>query len=183
MATVDSAGTIGGVGSGILDREHTIAKAGFNRWLVPPAALCIHLCIGMDYVFSVLWLPLSSAIGITQNKAWPGMSLGQELFTTTCDWKVASLGWMYTLFFVLLGVSAAIWGGWLERVGPRKAGVVAAICWGGGPPIGAFRAYGDPLSILWPRSRGMGGPGLGPRHLSPVSTRGQRTPRPPRHGA
>ncbi len=60
------------------------------------------------------------------------MSLLQELFTTSCDWRVASVGWMYTLFFVLLGVSAAIWGGWLERSGPRKAGFVAALCWGGG---------------------------------------------------
>ena len=112
--------------SGFLDRERTIAKAGFNRWLVPPAALCIHLCIGMAYGFSVFWLPLSRSIGITQSKACPDISLWQELFTTTCDWKVASLGWMYTLFFVLLGVSAAIWGGWLERAGPRKAGFVAA---------------------------------------------------------
>src|SRR5712671_394455 len=132
MATVDSAGTIGGVGSGILDREHTIAKAGFNRWLVPPAALCIHLCIGMAYGFSVFWLPLSRSIGITQSKACADASLLNELFTTTCDWHVASMGWMYTLFFLVLGVSAALWGGWLERAGPRKAGVVAALCWAGG---------------------------------------------------
>ena len=65
MATVESAGTMVGDSAGIFDREHTIAKAGFNRWLVPPAALCIHLCIGMAYGFSVFWLPLSKAIGIT----------------------------------------------------------------------------------------------------------------------
>ena len=138
MATVEGARSIVGTGEGILDREHTIAKAGFNRWLVPPAALCIHLCIGMAYGFSVFWLPLSRSIGLTAPKACPDMSLWDELFTTTCDWKVASMGWMYTLFFVLLGVSAAIWGGWLERAGPRKAGFVAAICWGGGLLIGAF---------------------------------------------
>ena len=74
----------------------------------------------------MFWLPLSRAIGLTAPKACPDISLLQELFTTTCDWKIASLGWMYTLFFVVLGVSAAIWGGWLERAGPRKAGVVAA---------------------------------------------------------
>src|SRR6204780_647818 len=150
MATIENAGTISRGGEGILDREHTIAKAGFNRWLVPPAALCIHLCIGMAYGFSVFWLPLSRAIGLTASKSCPDMSLMQELFTTTCDWKVASLGWMFTLFFVALGVSAAIWGGWLERVGPRKAGFVAALCWGGGLIIGAF--------------------GLGLRYISPVST-------------
>ena len=90
----------GAAGAGILDKEQTIAKAGFNRWLVPPAALCIHLCIGMAYGFSVFWLPLSRAIGLTAPKACPDISLWSELFTTTCDWKVASLGWMYTLFFV-----------------------------------------------------------------------------------
>jgi len=127
MATIEQAGALTGARGGILDKEHTIATAGFNRWLVPPAALCIHLCIGMAYGFSVFWLPLSRALGLTASKTCPDMTLVQELFTTTCDWKVASLGWMYTLFFVLLGVSAAIWGGWLERAGPRKAGVVAAL--------------------------------------------------------
>ena len=93
-----------GGGGGILDKERTIATAGFNRWLVPPAALCIHLCIGMAYGFSVFWLPLSRAVGPTAPKACADMSLLQELVTTTCDWRVASMGWMFTLFFVLLGV-------------------------------------------------------------------------------
>jgi len=170
MATADTAGTMTGNGSGILDREHTIAKAGFNRWLVPPAALCIHLCIGMAYGFSVFWLPLSRAIGLTAPKACPDISLWQELFTTTCDWKVASMGWMFTLFFVLLGVSAAIWGGWLERVGPRKAGVVAACCWAGGLLIGAFGVYVHQLWIMWLGAGVIGGVGLGLGYISPVST-------------
>lgn len=97
---------------GLLDRERIVAKAGFNRWLVPPAALCIHLCIGMAYGFSVFWLPLSQAIGITKPVACAAdAGLMTSLFTTSCDWKVADLGWMYTLFFVFLGSSAAIWGG------------------------------------------------------------------------
>ena len=170
MTTIDGAGSITGAGAGILDREHTVAKAGFNRWLVPPAALCIHLCIGMAYGFSVFWLPLSRAIGITQSKACADITLVQELFTTTCDWKVASLGWMYTLFFVLLGVSAAIWGGWLERAGPRKAGFVAACCWGGGLLIGAFGVYVHQLWIMWLGCGVIGGVGLGLGYISPVST-------------
>jgi len=170
MATVEGARSIVGTGEGILDREHTIAKAGFNRWLVPPAALCIHLCIGMAYGFSVFWLPLSRSIGLTAPKACPDMSLWDELFTTTCDWKVASMGWMYTLFFVLLGVSAAIWGGWLERAGPRKAGFVAAICWGGGLLIGSFGVYVHQLWIMWLGAGVIGGIGLGLGYISPVST-------------
>src|ERR1700732_1216115 len=170
MVTVEGAGSMVGTRGGILDREHTVAKAGFNRWLVPPAALCIHLCIGMAYGFSVFWLPLSRAIGNKSSKACPDMSLGQELFTTTCDWRVASMGWMFTLFFVLLGVSAAIWGGWLERVGPRKAGFVAALCWGGGLLIGAFGVYEHQLWIMWLGAGVIGGVGLGLGYISPVST-------------
>src|SRR6266478_4174830 len=170
MTTIEQAGGLVGPEGGLLDREHTIAKAGFNRWLVPPAALCIHLCIGMAYGFSVFWLPLSRSIGLTASKACPDITLWQELFTTTCDWKVASLGWMYTLFFVLLGVSAAIWGGWLERVGPRKAGVVAALCWAGGLMIGAFGVYTHQLWIMWLGSGVIGGVGLGLGYISPVST-------------
>src|SRR5450432_1223205 len=171
MTTISSDGTMSGARKeGILDREHTIAKAGFNRCLVPPAALCIHLCIGMAYGFSVFWLPLSRAIGIGKTVACPDISLWQELFTTTCDWRVASLGWMFTLFFVVLGVSAAIWGGWLERVGPRKAGVVAALCWAGGLLIGAFGVYVHQLWIMWLGAGVIGGVGLGLGYISPVST-------------
>jgi MFS family permease len=170
MATIEGAGTMTGAGAGILDRERTIATAGFNRWMVPPAALCIHLCIGMAYGFSVFWLPLSRALGITAPKACPDMSLLQELFTTTCDWKVASMGWMFTLFFVLLGVSAAIWGGWLERVGPRKAGFVAALCWSGGLLVAAFGIYVHQLWIMWLGAGVIGGVGLGLGYISPVST-------------
>jgi MFS family permease len=159
-----------GAGAGFLDKERTIAAAGFNRWLVPPAALCIHLCIGMAYGFSVFWLPLSRAIGITAPKACPDITLAQELFTTTCDWKVASMGWMFTLFFVVLGVSAAIWGGWLERVGPRKAAFVAALCWCGGLVLGAIGIYVHQLWVMWLGSGVIGGIGLGLGYISPVST-------------
>ena len=170
MTTAETAGRLIGVAPGILDKERTIAAAGFNRWLVPPAALCIHLCIGMAYGFSVFWLPLSRAIGLTAPKACPDITLAQELFTTTCDWKVASMGWMYTLFFVVLGVSAALWGGWLERAGPRKAGVVAALCWAGGLMLGAIAIYVHQLWLLWLGSGIIGGVGLGLGYISPVST-------------
>ena len=170
MTTISSAGNVPSAGAGFLDKERTIATAGFNRWLVPPAALCIHLCIGMAYGFSVFWLPLSRAIGLTAPKACPDMSLMQELFTTTCDWRVASMGWMYTLFFVLLGVSAAVWGGWLERVGPRKAGFVSAMCWCGGLVLGAIGIITHQLWLLWLGSGVIGGIGLGLGYISPVST-------------
>jgi len=154
-----------------LDKEKTIAGPGFNRWLVPPAALAIHLCIGMAYGFSVFWLPLSKAIGIASPKTCASdMSLVTELFATNCDWRISSLGWMYTLFFVLLGLSAAVWGGWLERAGPRKAGVVSALCWCGGLLISAYGVYVHQLWMLWIGSGVIGGVGLGLGYISPVST-------------
>jgi MFS family permease len=170
MATLEQTGGRFGPAPGLLDRERIIASAGFNRWLVPPAALCIHLCIGMAYGFSVFWLPLSRAIGISKSVACTDMSLVAELFTTTCDWRIASLGWMYTLFFVVLGSSAALWGGWLERAGPRKAGVVAALCWCGGLVLGAIGVVIHQLWLLWLGSGVIGGIGLGLGYISPVST-------------
>src|SRR5262249_10720262 len=123
--------------AGFFSRERIVARPGFNRWLIPPCALAIHLCIGMAYGFSVFWLPLSRAIGVSSSKVCKGMTLVQALGTTSCDWTVSDLTWTYSLFFVVLGSAAAIWGGWLERAGPRAAGVTAAICWAGGMAIGA----------------------------------------------
>jgi MFS family permease len=156
--------------AGVLDRERIVAAPGFNRWLVPPAALAIHLCIGMAYGFSVFWLPLSRALGVTQPIACSDLTLRTALFTTTCDWRVADLGWMYTLFFVFLGSSAALWGGWLERAGPRKAGVVSALCWCGGIVIAAIGVTVHQLWIMWLGGGVIGGIGLGLGYISPVST-------------
>ena len=124
----------------------------------------------MAYGFSVFWLPLSRAIGLTKSVSLPGPFALGELTTTTCDWRISSLGWMFTLFFVVLGVSAALWGGWLERVGPRKAGVVAAFCWAGGLVLGAIGIYMHQLWIMWLGSGVIGGVGLGLGYISPVST-------------
>src|SRR6476659_9090013 len=157
--------------AGFLDKERTIAGPTFNRWLVPPAALCIHLCIGMAYGFSVFWLPLTKALGISKSIECPAdMSWVAQLFTTACDWDKPILGWMYTLFFVFLGSSAALWGGWLERAGPRKAGVVAAVCWCGGLLISAFGIHIHQLWLMWLGSGVIGGVGLGLGYISPVST-------------
>ncbi|HET6387953.1 L-lactate MFS transporter [Hyphomicrobium sp.] len=168
--------------SGLLARERIIAKAGFNRWLVPPAALAIHLCIGMAYGFSVFWKPLQGALLGADGKPLPECSAGAVTFgekaagtlkaltATDCNWSQFDLGWMFTFFFVLLGVSAAIWGAWLERAGPRKAGVVAAICWCGGLVISALGVYQHQLWLMWLGAGVIGGIGLGLGYISPVST-------------
>src|SRR5690349_22677931 len=90
-----------------LDRERTVAKPGFNRWMVPPAALCMHLCIGQAYAFSVFNLPMTKLIGVTQSA--PG------------DWKLTELGWIFSIAMFFLGTSAAVFGRWVEEGGPRRA--------------------------------------------------------------
>jgi MFS family permease len=156
---------------GFFSKARTIAPLNYNRWLVPPAALAIHLCIGMAYGFSVFWLPLSKAIGIKEPLAC-GAEIGffQELVVSHCDWKVSTLGWMYTLFFVFLGSSAAVWGGWLEHAGPRKAGVVSAFCWCGGMVLSAIGIHFHQFWLMLLGSGVIGGIGLGLGYISPVST-------------
>ncbi len=166
----------------LLAKERTIAGPGFNRWLVPPAALAIHLCIGMAYGFSVFWKPLGSALLGPDGTPLPSCAAGattfldklagtgRALFATDCNWTQFDLGWMYTLFFVVLGCAAAVWGGWLERSGPRKAGFVSAICWCGGLLISAMGVYEHQLWMMWLGSGLIGGIGLGLGYISPVST-------------
>lgn len=170
MAVTSAPGTGATTPAGILDRERIIAQPGFNRWLVPPAALAIHLCIGMAYGFSVFWLPLSKALGTTVPASCASISLLEALTTTTCNWRVADLGWIYTLFFVLLGCSAALWGGWLERVGPRRAGFVSACCWCGGIVVASIGVMTHQLWLMWIGAGVIGGIGLGLGYISPVST-------------
>jgi MFS family permease len=168
--------------AGLLDKESIIAGPGFNRWLVPPAALCIHLCIGMAYGFSVFWKPLGGALVGDDGKPLAACAAGATTFgekmtgtvraltATDCNWTQFDLGWMYTLFFVLLGCSAALWGGWLERSGPRKAAFVSTLCWCGGLLMSALGIYLHQLWMLWVGSGVIGGVGLGLGYISPVST-------------
>lgn len=169
-AAMNAAEVANGRSAGWLDRERIIARSDFNRWLVPPCALAIHLCIGMAYGFSVFWLPLSRAVGITDPVVCDGMSVLTALTTTTCDWRVSDLVWIYSIFFVVLGAAAALWGGWLERAGPRKAGVVAACCWGAAMLLGALGVWAHQLWLLWFGTGLLGGVGLGLGYISPVST-------------
>jgi MFS family permease len=140
----------------ILDRSHTIAKPGFSRWMVPPAALCIHLCIGQAYAFSVFNLPMTKLIGIT--KSAPD------------DWKLTDLGWIFSIAIVFLGVSAAVFGRWVEEGGPRRAMVAAALCFSGGFLISAFGVSIHQLWLVYLGYGVLGGTGLGIGYISPVST-------------
>ena len=157
--------------AGWLDRERGLAGPGYNRWLVIPAALAIHLCIGTTYAFSVFLQPLSHALGVASPIACPSESgFWQALVQTGCDWRVSDIGWVYSLFFVMLGSSAAIWGGWVERVGPRKAGMVAALCWSGGHVLAALGVRTHQLWLMLLGYGGVGGIGLGLGYVLPIST-------------
>jgi len=164
-ATVQNRG-----GPGLLSREHTVAKPGFNRWLVPPAALAIHLSIGMAYALSVFWKPLSRAIPNEDVAACKALSFVSMLTTTSCNWPDSITVVTFELGIVFLGISAALFGGWLERAGPRKAGLVSALCWGGGFLISALAVHIHQLWLLYLGLGIVGGLGLGLGYISPVST-------------
>ena len=141
---------------GFFDRQQTIAASGYNRWLFPPAALAVHLSIGQVYAFSVFKLPLTKIIGVT--KSAPD------------DWSQPSLAWIFSLAIFFLGLSAAIFGRWVERVGPRKTMFAAALCFSGGFVISAFGVWWHQLWIIYLGYGVIGGCGLGLGYISPVST-------------
>ncbi|HEX3915507.1 MAG TPA: OFA family MFS transporter [Steroidobacteraceae bacterium] len=142
--------------SSFLDRENTIAGPGFNRFLVPPAALAVHLCIGQVYAFSTFNLPLTRLIGLTETA--PG------------DWNLKDVGWIFSIAIVFLGLSSAVFGRWVEHVGPRKSMFTSALCFGGGFLVSAVGIQLHQLWIIYLGYGVLGGCGLGIAYISPVST-------------
>ncbi len=150
--------TVAGGSTSVLDRSRTVAGPGFNRWLIPPAALAIHLAIGQAYSFSVFKLPLTSLLSHNEKAPAPD------------DWTAAQVGWIFSIAIVLLGLSAAVFGKWLERVGPRKAMLASALCFAGGFFIGSLGVHLHSLLLLYFGYGFVGGIGLGIGYISPVST-------------
>ncbi len=140
----------------LLDRSHTVAKPGYNRWLTPPAAIAIHLCIGQIYAYSVFNKPMTQIIGITESSAQ--------------DWKLTTLGWIFSIALFTLGASAALFGKWLERVGPRKAMFASALCFSSGFFVAALGVHLHQIWLVYLGHGVIGGIGLGLGYISPVST-------------
>lgn len=147
---------------GWLARERTVADAGFNRWLVPPAALCVHLCIGEVYAFSVFNKPLSLLNGTVgpDGAVVPGAD----------DWSIASLGWIFSIAILFLGLAAAFGGTWVEKVGPRKTMAAAAALFGGGFLVASLGVAWHQLWLVYLGYGVLGGCGLGLGYISPVKT-------------
>lgn len=139
-----------------LHKEHIVAKEGFNRWLIAPAALGIHLCIGSVYAWSLFNPSLVKRLGVVTSAA--------------DDWSLKSVVWVFTVAIVFLGLSAAVAGKWLEKVGPRMVGSLAAVCWGGGFMVGGIGILTGQLWLLYLGYGVIGGIGLGLGYVSPVST-------------
>jgi len=140
----------------LLSKERIIAGPGFNRWLVPPASVAIHLCIGSVYAWSIYNPALVRVFGVVTPAA--------------DDWSLGNVLWIFSVAIVFLGLSAAVAGKWLEDVGPRTVGVVAAACWGGGYLLGGLGILVHELWLVYLGYGVIGGCGLGLGYVSPVST-------------
>jgi MFS family permease len=148
---------LGGNRMSFLSKDRIVAPPGYSRWLIPPAALCVHLCIGQAYAFSVFNLPMTKLLGIS--KSVPGQ-----------DWELTDLGWIFSLAIFFLGLSAALLGRWVEEGGPRRAMFTAALCWAGGFVISAIGVYLHTIWVIYFGYGIVGGFGLGLGYISPVST-------------
>lgn len=139
-----------------LDRSRIEAPQGYCRWLVPPAALAVHLSIGQAYSLSVFNIPLTRILGVDRS--------------VDGDWSMGATIWMFNLAFFSLGLSAALFGRWVERSGPRKAMAVAACCFSGGFLVAALGVYLHELWLVLLGYGALGGIGLGIGYIAPVST-------------
>ena len=142
--------------TGLLSKDRIVAKPGFNRWLIAPATLGIHLYIGSVYAWSLFNPALVKRIGVVTPAA--------------DDWSLKSVVWIFTVAIVFLGLSAAIAGRWLEKVGPRMVAFVSACCWGGGFVVGGVGIVTGQLWLLYLGYGVIGGCGLGLGYVSPVAT-------------
>ena len=142
--------------AGLLSKEHIIASPDYNRWRVPLASIAIHLCIGSVYAWSIYNPSLTRVYGVVASSG--------------DDWSLSEVVWVFTVAIVFLGLAAAFAGKWLESVGPRKVGVVAACCWGGGYLVGGAGIMTHQLWLLYLGYGVIGGCGLGLGYVSPVST-------------
>lgn len=140
----------------LLSKQRIVAGPEFNRWKVPPASIAIHLCIGSVYAWSIFNPALVKVRGVVASSA--------------DDWTLSQVVWIFTVAIVCLGLSAAVAGKWLERVGPRMVGTVAAACWGGGFLVGGWGILTHQLWLLYLGYGVIGGCGLGLGYVSPVST-------------
>jgi len=131
-----------------LDREHSVAPHGYSRWLIPPAALAIHLCIGQVYATSVYKVSLIHDF----------------------DTSEKAIGYIFSLAIVMLGLSAALFGTWVDRNGPRKAMFTAACCWATGFIVAAIGIKTGQIALVYLGYGVIGGIGLGIGYISPVST-------------
>jgi MFS family permease len=131
-----------------LARERIVARPGFNRWLIPPAALAVHLCIGQVYATSVYKTALVEDFGTSQT----------------------AIGIVFSIAIVMLGLSAALFGTWVDRNGPRAAMFTSACFWVTGFLVGGLGIETRQLWLLYLGYGVIGGIGLGIGYISPVST-------------
>ena len=131
-----------------LQRERTVAAPGYSRWLIPPAALAVHLSIGQVYATSVY----------------------KSALVQHFDSSLTAIGFVFSLAIVMLGLSAALFGTWVDRNGPRAAMTVSMLFWVSGFLVAALGISTGQLWLVYLGYGVLGGIGLGIGYISPVST-------------
>ena len=139
-----------------LDRDHTIAAPGYSRWLVPPGRALY---------------PFVHRPGLRLQRIQSADDkVDRDHPVAPDDWKLTDLGWIFSIAIVVLGLSAAFLGRWVEEGGPRRAMFTAGLCFGGGFLVSAAGIYTHNLWVVYLGYGVLGGCGLGLGYISPVST-------------
>ncbi len=131
--------------------QTAVAVPEFKRWLVPIGAVAVHICIGSVYAWSTFNRPIKT---LFPNDPW----WFSPPYTT------------FTMALLLLGLSAALGGPWVERRGPRAAATLAAIFFGSGLLIGGVGLALKQSVLVFLGMGLIGGIGCGIGYIAPVST-------------
>ena len=119
-----------------------------NRWLIALSAVAIHLSIGGIYAYSIYQIPLNETVG----------------------WSTGSVTTAFSIAVAVLGITAAFLGKYVEKYGPRKAGLAAAVVYGLGMAGAGISVIAGNQYLFWLTFGVLGGMGIGLGYITPIGT-------------
>ncbi|MFS4415277.1 OFA family MFS transporter [Maribacter sp. 2307ULW6-5] len=128
--------------------DKTTRKSLKNRWLMVAAAVGIHISIGSVYAYSVMTNPVKDVFGVANDE----------------------LKWAFKITILFMGFSAAFMGPWVQRVGPRTAGMVGGLFYGAGFLLSGLAVATEALWGFFVAYGGICGIGLGIAYITPIAT-------------